>query len=898
MIYTCCDENRRALVDAHPTLNGIDYLEVLDLDAPAGSPRQQTLMVRLLKPVPAGLGPDNLRLEGGERITGIGIEWIGIAGDLPASIVPPPSLVPPLTISDEERDFLAALPAPDEVLLVRVDRAGDYSRYRLALVAGPGDDAPPPDVDPRLAAVTFNFKVECPSDFDCAPVNDCPPEPAPWPDLNYLARDYESLRRLLVDRLSQSMPGWRDRSPADVATTLAELLAYVGDLQHYRLDATTTEAYLRTARRRTSLRRHALLVDYAMHEGCNARAWLHLRVSGTPFRLPEGLRFYTRAPGVPVRILPDSPEQRRALGTRPVVFEPLAQPLMVESHGHTPVGAETLEGMRFYTWGDERCCLPVGATRATLRDDADRRLLLRRGDVLVFKERLGPGTGEPGDADPARRHAVRLTRVWPEAEPVLDPDGREIDRTPSPLSPDPLTAGTGDELAVVEIQWQDEDALPFPLCLSAETDEGETVVDVSVALGNIVLVDHGETVTDDALPVVPEPVLHYPPDRGEACVRAAPEPLPVRYRPSLPRGPVTRQGTVVRTRVEEGLTRSERVPFDDNASASVAMIWRTAEALPAVSLESTRDGIAEFWTARRDLLDSRPDDTHFVLETDEEGAASLRFGDDVHGRRPASGTAFVPGYRVGNGASGNVGADSIVHVLTTDGRLDAVTNPLPATGGRAPESAAQVRRRAPQAFRTQERAVTPADYAEVTERLPGVQRAAATLRWTGSWHTVFTTVDRLGGDTVDEDFAGTVVAHLDRYRMAGHDLRVNDPLPVSLEIELLVCVHDDYFRSDVRAGLLEILGSSARADGTTGLFHPDNFTFGQTVYLSPLYAAARTVPGVVSVQVLRFTRQGDDDPTPLADGYLRLGRLEIARLDNDPSFPEHGVLRLELHGGK
>ena len=37
MIYHCCEENRRALVDAHPSLNGIDHLEVLDLDAPPGS---------------------------------------------------------------------------------------------------------------------------------------------------------------------------------------------------------------------------------------------------------------------------------------------------------------------------------------------------------------------------------------------------------------------------------------------------------------------------------------------------------------------------------------------------------------------------------------------------------------------------------------------------------------------------------------------------------------------------------------------------------------------------------------------------------------------------------------------------------------------------------------------
>jgi hypothetical protein len=129
-------------------------------------------------------------------------------------------------------------------------------------------------------------------------------------------------------------------------------------------------------------------------------------------------------------------------------------------------------------------------------------------------------------------------------------------------------------------------------------------------------------------------------------------------------------------------------------------------------------------------------------------------------------------------------------------------------------------------------------------------------------------------------------------------LRVNDPLQVSLEIDLLVCVNPGYFRSNVRRGLLDALSSRQRADGERGLFHPDNFSFGQTVFLSPLYAAARAVPGVDSVQVTRFHRQGQEDPGPLADGFMTLGRLEIARLDNDPNFPEHGVLRLDLHGGK
>ena len=67
------------------------------------------------------------------------------------------------------------------------------------------------------------------------------------------------------------MPDWRERNPADLGVALVELLAYVGDHLSYRQDAVATEAYLGTARRRVSVRRHARLVDYRMHDGCNAR---------------------------------------------------------------------------------------------------------------------------------------------------------------------------------------------------------------------------------------------------------------------------------------------------------------------------------------------------------------------------------------------------------------------------------------------------------------------------------------------------------------------------------------------------------------------------------------------------------------------------------------------------
>jgi predicted phage baseplate assembly protein len=259
---------------------------------------------------------------------------------------------------------------------------------------------------------------------------------------------------------------------------------------------------------------------------------------------------------------------------------------------------------------------------------------------------------------------------------------------------------------------------------------------------------------------------------------------------------------------------------------------------------------------------------------------------------------FEARYRVGNGRTGNVGADTIAHVVSVESDVVRVRNPLPAKGGTDMEEDAVVRRRAPQAFRRQERAVTPADYAEVTERHAGVQRAAATLRWTGSWHTVFITVDRTGGIPMDAAFEAQMVHHVDRYRMAGHDTEFDDPIHVSLEIDMHVCAKPDYFRDHVKRGLLEVFSNRVLPDGRRGLFHPDNFSFGETVYLSKLYAAAQAVPGVASVRIDTFQRLGTDTQTYLNDGKLPLGRLEIARLDNDANYPERGVLRLEINGGK
>jgi len=121
---------------------------------------------------------------------------------------------------------------------------------------------------------------------------------------------------------------------------------------------------------------------------------------------------------------------------------------------------------------------------------------------------------------------------------------------------------------------------------------------------------------------------------------------------------------------------------------------------------------------------------------------------------------------------------------------------------------------------------------------------------------------------------------------------------VPLDIELQVCVLPHYLRGHVEAALRDAFSSRRRPDGGLGFFHPDRLTFGQGVYLSRLVAEAQGVAGVQSVRVATLRRLGGMDAGEISGGVLTIGRLEVAQLDDDPNFPEHGRLTLTLEGGR
>ena len=131
--------------------------------------------------------------------------------------------------------------------------------------------------------------------------------------------------------------------------------------------------------------------------------------------------------------------------------------------------------------------------------------------------------------------------------------------------------------------------------------------------------------------------------------------------------------------------------------------------------------------------------------------------------------------------------------------------------------------------------------------------------------------------------------------MAGYDLEVDSPRFVALDVALHVCVKPDYLRSDVRPGGTRCAVQRLLPDGGRGLFHPDNFTFGAAGLSQPRSSPPpRRSKGVESVRVDASRASSIHAPRPLENGVIPIGRLEIARLDNNPNFPERGRLASRL----
>ena len=776
-------------------------------------------------------------------------------------------------------DFDAPNSTQPTTLVLTVTPIGDYSTYSLSVNVG---EFPVNAVimDPVFSEIDFKFRPGC-FNTNCAPDWKPAKRPPDEPVIDYLAKDYDSFRHTMIAALMQRVPDWQPSSEADLDQVLLDLFSAAADeLSDYQ-DRVMNEAYLASARKRVSLARHARLMDYHIHQGNQASTWLALEVTLTLSSEPEvgATRQYFLADNFKVWSGTATEDESS------IVFLSRARQRV-----HPQVNR-----MGLYTWSDSIPSLAAGDTMADLtlfRPDGTPAIdkasalvvekLIRSGVVtqLLIQEHLNPATGEVNGFNPRRRQLLQLLPGADGAVTMLDP-------TPVPPAPPAW---------FVRVRWEEQDALKSNYCFTVDCSGTGKVENVSLFHGNLVEIHHGWLRKDivfkePGATLTPPNEFHY--ERvgrwdlrdetlgkwGALC--ALPD-HPLAYRNTEPGGDVP--------------------------------------ALSTLSLEVKEPGGSQdLWDEVPSFIHSDDGDEngdHCIVETDEDRLSYIRFGNGTNGKELPENAEVHCTYQVGDGPAGNVGLDKLIHfdsaataflkleagALTptapaNDHKIIRCSNPFDVTNGRAPEPAATIIRRVPEAYRVHQlRAITLQDYVHRAEELPAVSRAAARYAWTGSWRTVQITIDPVGTTVLTPAARADIARYLDAVRLIGEDLEVRPPQFVPLEIHVSLCAGLDYWPEDLKSILEQEFSNGWTPDGRRGFFHPDLWTFGQQLKASQINGRILAVEGVEHIIALTMRRW--NGPATVSDEVTNVAFNEILQVVNDPDHQEMGFIDFDVQGGR
>ena len=333
--------------------------------------------------------------------------------------------------------------------------------------------------------------------------------------------------------------------------------------------------------------------------------------------------------------------------------------------------------------------------------------------------------------------------------------------------------------------------------------------------------------------------------------------------------------------------------------------------VPDSDLQFDRDGgdrvtaVWVRWQERAHLHDSGPQDRHYTLERTR---GLLRFGDGQAGKLPPPGAAIAASYRYGGGPQGNVQVGAITQLHSAVPYVQAVTNPVTASGGaaaepaaavppplryplltgEAPRPAAGVWARGPQRLRHRDRAVSSSDYEWIArDATPEVALARCydasgpDGRGMPGWVTV--AVAPWSKDPQPQPSAellGRVRTYLSAAAPAAVVGRVRvvgpryQPVSVTAEVVIRDPGRSAEIEEDLRAALAAFL--HPLLGGVAGA----GWGFGEPVRLSHVATVVQTAPGVEFASVLQLSSEGivHGDSVPVEPDCLPASGRHLLKL--------------------
>lgn len=347
------------------------------------------------------------------------------------------------------------------------------------------------------------------------------------------------------------------------------------------------------------------------------------------------------------------------------------------------------------------------------------------------------------------------------------------------------------------------------------------------------------------------------------------------------RATVTVLGNVVEA--TQGESRGQVLGSGDAAmpNQSFTLTQSPVTQLPAVTpggAESTLavrvNGVR--WHPVDGLVALGPTDHGYVTS-----GTTVTFGDGRYGARLPTGVEnVVAEFRLGAGRSGNVPTGAVNQAISRPLGVNAVTNPLPATGGTDADGPDDARVTIPLRVRALDRLVSVRDYEDFTRARAGIGKAAAVELTDGGRAVVHLTIAGAADAPVGPSsrLYRALAAALAEFGEPRLPVRVD-----SRELVLIVMTANVAVLPDHRWELVEPAVRAALLDR----FSFANRTLGRPAYLSEVLAAMQAVDGVDYVDVDTFGHVcGDLDPTELVTIVDRLTGV-------NPCVPAHPARYVE-----
>ncbi|MCC3766033.1 baseplate J/gp47 family protein [Streptomyces sp. UNOC14_S4] len=404
------------------------------------------------------------------------------------------------------------------------------------------------------------------------------------------------------------------------------------------------------------------------------------------------------------------------------------------------------------------------------------------------------------------------------------------------------------------------------------------------ATGTVVLATEETQATDVFVPAGTKTTTAYLPELDGPLVYETTEDVTL-----------TAKGGSATVRVIEGATagttplliqrrtaQEHEVPVEALGTSSGQRDQRITLAQSPAILDSIRlwaDGGADTveWRRVDSLMEYGPSDTVFEVDTSLEGVTTLVLGDGITGSIPAMGQPMYAAYRTGGGSQGNVTAGSLVDLADALTGVYIISSSA-MTGGRDAEGLESIRASAPRAHRTQDRAVSLRDYADLALAVPGIAKARALARQTTS---VQVRVVGAHNSIPSAELLDKTERYLQKRAVAGVSVTVSPGVLVRVHLgtkdsPILLGLYPNHHREDVMLAATQAL---------QGLLSDTGTDFGMTIPVSRVYRLLDGIPGVEYAKIPFLTR----------DGAVQNGAQDI--VCRDWEIPVPGNLYIATDGG-